>query len=344
MRRRLLRTGKYLLFFLIGVGLLYLAFRGANIPRMWEILQEAQYSWVILSMGLGFLTFVSRGYRWLILLETMGYRSSAVNSVNAVTIGYLVNLALPRLGEFTRCTALNRVENVPIGKLFGTILVERAIDMFILIILLVLTLFTNLDTFGGFFYDIFGTKLQRTSNLIGYAFLFLLLLVAVLYLAYRYRRKLMRNRILFKFFSLYRSIGHGFRTVFSMERKGVFFAHTLFIWVMYFFMTYLCFFSFQATEAFGADKGLFVMVAGGLGMAAPTQGGIGAYHWMVKEALKVVGVDNDMGLTFATVVHSSQVLMIILTGVIALILWYRASQRNERRGEELSSWSERSPL
>lgn len=79
-------------------------------------------------------------------------------------------------------------------------------------------------------------------------------------------------------------------------------------------------------------------------MAAPTQGGIGAYHWMVKEALKVVGVDNDMGLTFATVVHSSQVLMILLTGVIALILWYQASRRKEKLGAEVGPWSESSSL
>lgn len=311
---------------------------------MLAILKDAEYSWVILSMALGFLTFISRGYRWLILLETMGYSSSALNSVNSVTIGYLVNLALPRLGEFTRCTTLNRVEDVPIGKLFGTILVERAIDMVILLLLLVLTLFTNLDTFGGFFYDTFGTKLARTSTLIGYAFLLLVLFGGGLFLIYRYRKKLMRNRILFKLFSLYRSIAHGFRTVFSMERKGLFLLHTFFIWSMYFLMTYLCFFSFQATEQFGPDKGLFVMVAGGMGMAAPTQGGIGAYHWMVKEALKVVGVENEMGLTFATVVHSSQVLMILLTGGIALLLWYRTSRRKALKEANISPWAEKSPL
>lgn len=328
----------------MGIGLLYLAFQGANIPKMWEILKDAQYSWVILSMMLGFLTFISRGYRWLILLETMGYSSSSYNSVNAVTIGYLVNLALPRLGEFTRCTALNRVEHIPIGKLFGTILVERAIDMVILLFLLVLTLFTNLDTFGGFFYDTFGTKLQRTSNLIGYGILLLVIAALLFYLIYRYRRRLMRNKIFFKFFSLYRSIGHGSRTVFSMERKGIFLLHTLFIWFMYFLMTYLCFFSFDATGGFGPDKGLFVMVAGGLGMAAPTQGGIGAYHWMVKEALKVIGVDNDMGLTFATVVHSSQVVMILLTGSIALLLWYRVAKKKGKGPDDLRPWTENASL
>jgi hypothetical protein len=321
------------------VTLLYFAFKGANIPRMWDALKNAEYSWVILTMVLGFLTFISRGYRWLILLETMGYGSKVANSVNAVTIGYLVNLALPRLGEFTRCTALNRVEKIPIGKLFGTILVERAIDMMILLFLLALTLFTNLDTFGGFFYDVFGTKLQRTSNLIGYAFLLLVLAGSVLFLVYRYRKKLMRNRFFFKVFSVYRSIGHGFRTIFAMERKGLFFLHTVFIWCMYFLMTYLCFFSFDATEGFGLDKGLFVMTAGGLGMAAPTQGGIGAYHWMVTKALEEIDISYEMGLAFATVTHSSQVLMIVLTGTVALFLWYRAVKKQRGVDEPLAPWS-----
>ncbi|MFB6257306.1 MAG: lysylphosphatidylglycerol synthase transmembrane domain-containing protein [Flavobacteriales bacterium] len=345
MRGRFLRIGKYLLFFLIGVGLLYLAFRGAEIQKMWTILKDAHYSWIILTMALGFLTFISRGYRWLILLETMGYKAKASNSVNAVTIGYLVNLALPRLGEFTRCTALNRVERIPIGKLFGTIIVERAIDMIILFLLLILTLLTNLDTFGPFFIDVFGTKVQRTSNLIGYGFLFLVLGAVSLYLIYSYRKKLMRNKFFFKAFSLYRSVGHGVRTIYSMERKGLFFLHTVFIWTMYFFMTYLCFFSFDATANYGPDKGLFVMTAGGMGMAAPTQGGIGAYHWMVKESLKVLNVEggNDMGLAFATVVHSSQVLMILITGGIALFLWYRAVRR-KGKAEGLDPLSQDLPV
>lgn len=347
MRGRFLTTGKYLLFLLIGIGLLYLAFKDANIPRMWEELKKARYSWVILTMFIGYFTFVSRGYRWLILLEAMGYRAKASHSVHSVNVGYLVNLALPRLGELTRCTALHRVEKVPIGKLFGTILVERAIDVVILFLLLILTLFANLDTFGGFFYDVFGSRFQGTSDLIGTLLLFFVPLALLLGFLIRFRRKLMRYRFFFKFFSFYRSIAHGFRTVFTMERKGAFLLHTLFIWVMYFLMTYLCFFSFESTRDLGPDKGLFIMTAGGMGMAAPTQGGIGAYHWMVKEALQVVGVNEDMGLAFATVVHSSQVLMIILTGSLALFLLYRAGvglKKAAATKEEEEPWTKEPPL
>ncbi len=321
----ILRSGKYLLFFLIGVGLLYLAFRKVDLLKMWEELRNAQYSWVLITMGLGFLTFVSRGYRWLILIETMGYRSKPSNSVYSVTVGYLVNLALPRLGEFTRCTALNRVEKVPIGKLFGTILVERAIDVVILFILLILTILTNLETFGGFFYDVFGTKLGQTSDLIGYLIIFFALAVSSIVLVFRYRKRLMRYGLFFKAFSFYRSIAHGFRTVFSMERKGRFLMHTLFIWTMYFFMTYLCFFSFDATRSLTPDKGLFVMTAGGMGMAAPTQGGIGPYHFMVKNALsEALEVQESSAAAFAIVTHSSQLLMILLTGTLSLFMLYRA--------------------
>ena len=46
------------------------------------------------------------------------------NSVNAVAIGYLTNLAIPRAGEISRCTALNKKENIPVDKLFGTIIVR----------------------------------------------------------------------------------------------------------------------------------------------------------------------------------------------------------------------------
>jgi hypothetical protein len=58
----------------------------------------------------------------------------------AVMIGYLTNLAIPRLGEILKCTMLARYEKIPAEKLVGTIILERIIDAISLLIVFAVTL------------------------------------------------------------------------------------------------------------------------------------------------------------------------------------------------------------
>jgi hypothetical protein len=55
-------------------------------------------------------------------------------------------------------------------------------------------------------------------------------------------------------------------------------------------------------------------------MVAPVQGGIGAYHFMVKEALSLYGVANEDGIIFALVVHTTMNVMIIIVGIISVLI------------------------
>ena len=98
----------------------------------------------------GFIAIVSRGLRWVILLQNLSFSVSKLNSIYAVAIGYFTNIAIPRAGEITRCTSLNQTEDVPVDKLFGTIILERAIDFIILISLVLLVLILNSSFFWNF--------------------------------------------------------------------------------------------------------------------------------------------------------------------------------------------------
>ena len=62
-------------------------------------------------------------------MQTLGYRPRIWNTFFAVMIGYLANMAIPRLGEVLKCTIISKYEKVPVDKLVGTILVERAVDL-----------------------------------------------------------------------------------------------------------------------------------------------------------------------------------------------------------------------
>jgi len=117
MNKKLVSIIKYSIFFFIGILLIYLVFKDADLEMMYNDLKSADYRWMLLSFLMGYAAYVSRGLRWLQLLEPMGYKPKAVNAINSVAITYFTNLALPRAGEVARATSLNQSEGIPVDKL-----------------------------------------------------------------------------------------------------------------------------------------------------------------------------------------------------------------------------------
>jgi hypothetical protein len=123
-----------------------------------------------------------------------------------------------------------------------------------------------------------------------------------------------------------------------MRKRGLFVFHTAFIWTNYFAMTWLCFFAYAPTKALKMIDGLFMTVVGGLGMSAPVQGGFGAYHFLVEKALMLfnilpsidpsTGKEFRPGLVYATIVHSTQLVLIIIAGTLSLIAFYFIKKGN----------------
>ncbi|MBT8195245.1 MAG: flippase-like domain-containing protein, partial [Bacteroidia bacterium] len=155
--------------------------------------------------------------------------------------------------------------------------------------------------------------------------------VAVLVISYRLLKKSGKFESLFiKINDLFRGIGEGIKTVMNLKNTGAFIAHTLFIWVMYFVMTYVCFFALKSTAHLGAKEGLFTLVAGGLGMTAPVQGGIGAYHWIVSRGLTLFDIPLDDGVVFATLVHTSQTFLVVVLGLLSMVLLFIANRKKAK--------------
>ena len=92
-------------------------------------------------------------------------------------------------------------------------------------------------------------------------------------------------------------------------------------------MTYVCFFAIDQTSALTLIDGLYTMVIGGLGMVAPVQGGLGAYHYVVKLGLMELGIDSNPALLFATVVHTAQTLMTLAFGGVSILMVFLQKRR-----------------
>ena len=137
---------KFFAFFAVTVFLFWLVYRDQNPADLMKVLREdVNYTWVWVGVVLGILSHVSRAMRWQLLTRSMGYKISFMNSFMGVMIGYFANLAIPRMGEFTRCGVVAKYEQVPFSKLLGTVVTERVFDM---IMLLLLTLVVILSQFG----------------------------------------------------------------------------------------------------------------------------------------------------------------------------------------------------
>tara|TARA_B100000287_G_C20093337_1_gene567354 strand:- start:94 stop:516 length:423 start_codon:yes stop_codon:yes gene_type:complete len=128
--------------------------------------------------------------------------------------------------------------------------------------------------------------------------------------------------------NFFQGLKEGLSSITKIKNKSAFWMHTIFIWLMYFMMTYICFMSIPETEHLTMSDGLFIMVVGGLGMVVPTQGGIGSYHLAVKIGMLTLGIAAVPALLFAFTVHTAQTLMTMLFGSISLLLLFVTKKKS----------------
>ncbi len=311
-----------LVFFGIGLGLFWLAMQGVEDPEaLKRDMRSAQWWGIAASFVMGYLAIVSRGLRWNLLLAPMGHHPSPARSVHAVAFSYFANAFVPRSGEVARCAALNQTDDIPVDQLLGTVITERVVDFLMLFGLVAFALLTNLDAFLALMQE---AQLPAVPTLIGAGVAGLAGCGALWWISQQQGR----SGLLGKMAGFLQGIGTGIRSVLAMEKRGLFLFHTLFIWVMYFLMSYVLFKAIPAVSALGLTDAVLVMVAGGFGMVLPAPGGIGSYHWAVSLGFAAVGFSGDVGFAVANVVWLTQTAMIVLTGGLGyLMLFLHRMQR-----------------
>ncbi|RNI26934.1 lysylphosphatidylglycerol synthase transmembrane domain-containing protein [Rufibacter latericius] len=315
---------KYLLLLAISVFLMGYALRSINFAAVKAELAQVRYSWVIATVLLSVAGYVSRAIRWRMQYAPLGYKPTNSQTYHSLMVGYLANIVLPRAGELIRCTLLRRSANVPVNVSIGTVITERVIDLVMLLVCMGLTLLLEFERLKDFFLEIFSERFSSFQQ--NLQTLYILGAVAVIgagiTIGYIYRNleKLRRNPVFRKLSDFARGLWEGIFSISKMEQKGAFIFHTLFIWVSYFLTTYLAFFALPSTQDLSWQAGMAILVVGGLGMAAPVQGGIGVYHILVRTALLLYAVPLDKGMAYALITHTSGALLVVVMGGISLVV------------------------
>lgn len=350
MFKHLLKAAKIALFFGVGFILLYLVYKNQdtayqaecalkNIPvedcsliaKIIEDVSHAHFFWVLITMAIFMMTNVLRALRWKMMFLALGYKPRFYNLFGTIMVNYLANLGIPRSGEVIRAGLLSQYEDIPMEKVLGTIFTDRIFDVLMLIIVLGLSLLLGGQDFIHYL-DVnvaFSEKLRViTSNPILSWGLVIIGFITFLFLWDR-RSRLKSSKLGTKIYSIFSGFLSGVRSVKNVSSISLFLLYTLAIWVLYYLMLYLAFFSFDPTSHLCPREALIVFVFGSLGILIPTPGGMGSYHFLVGEALGMYGISGTDAFTFANIVFFSiQIFVNILFGSVSML--YLALKNKEK--------------
>ncbi len=322
MKKYIKNIFKFVLFFGIGILLFYLVYRDIDFRKVFVELKNINYWWFLLFFVLVVLSNVSRTIRWQMLIKSYGGNAGFINTFFAVVIGYFANMALPRLGEVSRCAVISKYEKQPLSKVLGTMVSERIFDVLMIILLTITVIIFQNQIILNFLegnpeIQANTAKLFKWEIIVAAVVLFTLSIIFIYHIVKGSFDKI----IIFKKISEFlKNFWKGLFSIRKVKNIPLFIFHSVFIWVMYLLMIYVVFPAFEGFSDLGLMVALTVFVAASYGMIAPTPGGIGAYHFMLSQTLILYGISLEKALIFALVVHGMQTLAIIISGILALIL------------------------
>lgn len=318
-KKRLLNVLKFALFLSIGVVILYLLYRNQNaayqancalngipaencslLQKLWDDFKSVNYFWIFIVFIVNIISNISRAFRWTMLLKTLGYQPRVLNAFLTTFVGYFTNLGLPRMGEVVRAGMMAQYERIAAEKVFGTVAVDRIVDVLSILIVTGLAFLLDFDTIWRFVdgYVNLGDKFGSSSN---FLLLFGGIVVMIGLLFFFLRKKLLEYAFFQRIAKIAQGFWQGLQTIRKVERPWLFILHSINIWLMYYLMCYLCFWAFAPTSDLTPVAALIVYVFGAWGMVVPSPGGMGTYHFLAQLALGFYGINGGDAFSWANI-------------------------------------------
>lgn len=336
MQKKWLSLLQYLFFLGLGIFLVWWSLQ--QIPaEKWNDFKHAVQStnyWLMIPVILILSSsHFLRALRWKILMQPMGFSPRLPNVFFAVMIGYLANLAVPRLGEVLKCTLLAKYEKVPAEKLVGTILVERAFDVISLGIVFMIALITQYDIIGDYssalLHKIFSNNLSNANWVYRIAvFIFVSILLGLLFKIVL--NKYPKNNLSLLLKKVANGIWEGLTSIRYLEKKGQFILYSLLIWILYIAGTWIGLMATSGTAHLGLPAAISALAFASIGMII-TPGGIGAYALFLAKVLEKNNIPFEIGFANGTMQWFAQFLIVLVVGFccLGLLPWYNKKETNE---------------
>ncbi len=317
---------KYIISILLAVVLLWFSFREMKWADFIAGLKDCRWEFILMSMVAGAFAFWLRAVRWRQLLQPIDGSITKTTAFNGINIGNISNFVFPRIGEFVRCGVITRhslpidshhpdIKKASYDKVLGTVVLERTWELLVMLILLAVVVVGGFNRFGGFFVEQIWTPMSQKFSFSLWWIVAVLVVAAAgaFYAVWRFRET---NTLCKKIWSIINGLVQGFSSCLHMDRKWLFFAYTMLIWLTYWFMAASTMWAAPFLDDLTLTDALFLSLVGGLGFAVPVPGGIGAFHWIIALALSgLYDVPWDMGIIYATLSHTSQAITQMIFGL-----------------------------
>lgn len=311
---------KYISLFTLGIIVVYLLFRQSNQINFFKDVENSQWHWAVLAGFAVLIAHIFRALRWRLMVEPLAnHRIPFFSVFNSLMVGYLVNLLLPRVGELTRCSLLSKKEKIATAALIGTVIAERILDILMLLVLIIIAFAIYSKKVLTVFDHLKIADNSADKYLIYGGFIFIIILLLSIYFLFFDKKWALLDKIKRLFYQL----KSGLLSLKNLNHPALFFTYTFLIWVFYIISAWIGFSVFLATQHLGFQAAILMVTGSSIGMIVPIQGGIGAYHFMVTECLKFLNVSAISGLEYATLIHASQTLIVIIIGLLSLILGFK---------------------
>ena len=315
---------RWLLPLALTVLLVAYMFRKVNFADMMELLRHGvDYKWILVAMLMSVFSHVFRAARWRIQLKALGIRPPFMALCCSIFGTYALNLLFPRLGEVWRCTYIARREHAPFTEVVGSMVGDRVADMITVFTLTVITFLIATPAIEAFL-----VKYPVGQGVVGLArnpWFWIgvvgggVIVWAVLHFGRNYSAVSKTRRWAGEMWK-------GFAVVGKMKGKWAFLFWTLAIWACYYFQLYVALFSFSFMRdlctpelAWGLVPCLVAFILSSIGMAVPSNGGLGPWNLGIIFGLAVYGVSEDAATAFSMLQWSGQTVTLIILGIFTMI-------------------------
>ncbi len=296
----------------MGIFLIYYSynqFSEKDIDEIKKHFKNANYYYLNFSIFIAFLGSASRAYRWKYVLDHMGYKTSFANNFMAVSIGYLMNMTVPRSGEISRALVLKKYNDVPFDKGFGSIIAERIIDMIVLLGLIIVAFFVQYDVLKTFVLD--KVPLQNLILLLTIGFVLFITFI----LLYVYSKM----KFILKIKEKIAGLKEGILSIFHMKKKWSYLGHTIFIWFSYIYMFYIGLLVISETNMLPLSAVITSFIVGSVAIAF-TNSGFGSYPFLMAKILLFYHISETAGSAFGWIIWTTQMLLLVFLGALSFLL------------------------
>jgi hypothetical protein len=320
--------------FLISIGLavlfLYLAFRGVDFSKVMEQVSDASLFWMLIFVATVLLGHYIRAIRWKIILHSVKPDAKMKNLFGALMIGYGVNCVTPKLGEVTRAIMLGRYEKLSKSSMFGTVIVERVID----IIALGLSVLVSAFLWSSSLYETFPWL--ESALYLSAALMVIILLV--IFLSVKLKEKFygvfiklvskLSQKIADRLAYIFDMLIQGFTSLKGTKNYIFTVIVTIILLSVYALGSYLGFYmlGMQSVKHVTYSMAWIIMSISAIGVVIPTPGATGSYHALAISTLVLLfGFGETISAAYAFLTHIISYFLFI---IIALIMFFLLNKQH----------------